>query len=202
MVRKIGLYGGTFDPIHFGHLNLAIQLSEIHQLDEVWVIPAKISPHKSQTKPISVEQRIAMTQLAIAEIPHFKLLDIESKREGPSYTVDTLRILKKDFPKDQFFLMLGNDSIPGFFQWHQPEEIVSLAPLLIGQRNGQDYLKEVKNNSSIVDAMKKGMTKTRIVEISATEIRDRLKKKMYCGHLLPSKVIDFITQNSLYLQIN
>lgn len=194
-MRKIGFYGGTFDPIHFGHLNLAIELMEAHGLHQVWFCPAFLSPHKQDDHPIEAFHRVRMVQLAIEDIPQFRLIETEVKRQGPSYTVDTLKELIEANPETQFHLLLGDDAIPGFFRWHRPEEIIRLVPLLIGQRM---KLNGLSGDPAICQAIQKGLTPTPIIEISATAVRERLKKKMYCGHLLPAKVLDYICQNRLY----
>lgn len=193
---KIGLYGGSFDPLHFGHLNLAIELKEKWELDEVWFCPAKISPFKTHLAPVDPAHRIEMLKCAIGDIPGFSLLDIEVKREGPSYTVDTLLDLRRQFPQHRFYLLMGEDVLPKFFKWHKPDEIVTLATMLVGQRDGAA---EILGDPEIQKALKKGMTKTRVMDISSTEIRERLKKRDYCGHLIPAKTLDYIYQNDLYL---
>src|SRR5436853_4449646 len=139
-IKRIGLFGGTFDPIHFGHLNLAFELMEKRGLDQVWFIPTQINPFKMEVPPTSMEHRLTMVQLAIRDIPQFHLKDLEKKRPPPSYTIHTLQafIAEEAYSPtpNQFYLLLGEDSLPGFFQWHLPEEIVKLVPLLIGLRSG------------------------------------------------------------------
>jgi nicotinate-nucleotide adenylyltransferase len=197
---KIGIYGGTFDPIHFGHLNLAIEIQEAHQLAEVWFCPAQISPHKLNAQPIAATHRLEMLKLAIEGIPNFYVNDIELKRQGPSFTLDTLRALiaqeaTSSDPR-QFCLMIGDDSIPGFFKWHKPEEIVKLVPILVGRR--QSEFPELKGDSAICAALRLGITPTRIMDIGATRIRSRLTAGLYCGHLIPAKVVDYIYVHHLY----
>lgn len=109
--KRIGIFGGSFDPIHFGHLNLAIELMESHHLDEVWCIPAPQSPHKMEQPPVSFLHRKAMLALAIRDIPQFQLKDLEGHRPPPSYTVDTVKEIlakAKEHPHPpQFYLLLG-----------------------------------------------------------------------------------------------
>lgn len=204
-MQKIGLYGGTFDPIHFGHINLAMELKDKKDLDEVWFIPAQINPHKTHIPPVSMKHRLAMLELAIEDIPSFKIKDIEAHRPPPSYTVDTIRlILEQEEHRSssrQFFLLLGEDSIPGFFKWHQPEEIVKLVPLLIGSRTGHYIAAESDISPSIKSAIQQGMVKTRIMDISSTELRERLSKQSYCGHLIPARALNYVKKNQLY-QLN
>lgn len=203
-MQKIGLYGGTFDPFHFGHLNLAIELMEKKGLDEVWFIPAQLSPHKGHILPVSLHHRLTMVGLAISDLPYFRIKDLEAHRPPPSYTVDTLRLLmaeeaNRSDPK-QFYLLLGEDSIPGFFRWHQVEDIVQMVPLLIGSRSGQ-WSASQESSDLIQQAIEKGIVKTRMMDISSTDLRERLAKRLYCGHLIPARTLDYIKKNQLY-QLN
>lgn len=203
--KRIGFYGGTFDPIHFGHLNLAIEMMERHALDEIWFCPAGFNPHKQDQLPtISTKHRMEMLKLAIQDIPQFHLLDHEVQKEGPSYTIDTLQTLieesRKAPPKSlQLYLILGEDAIPGFFHWKQPDEIVKLVPLLIGRRASSNFSPELKGDPLICEAIHKGLTSNRIIEVSSTELRKRLTERRYCGHLVPAKVLDYIYAHDLYL---
>lgn len=195
---KIGLYGGSFDPLHFGHLNLALELKEKRQLDEVWFCPAKISPFKTHAAPkVAGQQRLEMLRSVLKEIPGFRVLEIEVNREGPSYTVDTLLDLRQTYPEHEFYILMGEDALSHFFKWHKADEIVSLAKIAVGSRAQGSG--EIMGDAGIQRALSEGMTKTRIMEISSTEIRERLKKRLYCGHLIPAKILAFIYQNDLYL---
>lgn len=200
---RIGIYGGTFDPLHFGHLNLAIQMKEIYSLDEVMFCPVQINPHKLGQKTTSYHHRLNMLKLIINPSAGFSITEVEAKRQGPSFTIETLRDLfeeqkMKNIPTE-FSLILGDDAIPNFFKWHQPEEIIKLVPLYIGRRLETEIdLSQLTGNQEICNAIKKGMTKTTLYEISGTEIRKRLQKKLYCGHLVPEKILDYIYSNDLY----
>lgn len=200
---KVGLLGGTFDPIHWGHLNLAFELMEKCQLDEVWFIPAQISPFKTAEPPNHIEDRLAMVQLAIQGIPQFRLKDLERERPPPSYTIDTLRafISEEAFHQrgNQFYLLMGEDALQGFFQWHLPEEIVKLVPLLIGSRSGNKKYNLGNFSPSIRKAIEEGLIPTRLMDISGTDIRYRLRQHLYCGHLVPSLVLDYILRSGIYL---
>lgn len=194
---KIGFFGGSFDPIHFGHINLAIELKERAGLDEVWFCPANISPHKGK-EPLAGSLRLQIAKLAIEDIPGFKLIDHELRRSGSSYTVETLRELKKEFPEHEWFLILGDDCIENFFDWKEPNEILKLASPLIGSRDAKAFLEGDHSLQKQKDRFRAGWTRIPVLEISSTNIRDRLSRGLYCGHLLPAKVLDFITKNGLY----
>lgn len=200
--KKIGLLGGTFDPIHFGHLNLAFELLEKKQLDEVWFIPAQINPHKRENPPTSMDHRLAMVQLAIQEIPFFHIKDLEKERPPPSYTIDTLRTFIAEEATSptphHFYLLMGEDFVPGFMHWHLPEEIVKLVPLLIGSRTGMWQVEMEDFSLPIREAIQKGLISTRLIDISATDIRKRFADGLYCGHLIPAPVLHYIQKHRLY----
>lgn len=201
--RLTGIFGGTFDPIHFGHLNLAIEMLEARHLDEIWFCPARINPLKLEKQPTPIEHRLGMLRLALQGFPQCRIMDAELKREGPSYTVDTLRqfIAEEKGKSDprQFCLIIGNDAISGFLQWREPAEIARLVPIFVGRRS-LDSFPELKENPEIYQKLLQGATATRVVEISSTDIRQRLADGLYCGHLVPSKVLDYIYAHKLYLK--
>lgn len=168
---KIGFLGGTFDPIHFGHIQIALEMLENQGLDEIWFCPAFQSPFKG-SGGISPEHRKKMVELGIDGIKGLRLIDLELKRQGPSYTVDTMRELKSLHPNNEVFLILGEDAKRDFSQWKEAQALGEMAPVLVGKRGKLD--------------------------ISSTEVRQRLKEGKFCGHLVPSKVLDYIHQYHLY----
>lgn len=203
MSKKIALYGGTFDPIHFGHLNVASEMMEKWGLDEIWFCPAYINPHKLKNEPTATpKQRLEMLHLAIDDRPSFKVVDVEIRRSGPSYTYDTLQYILSENGKqkqpDQFFLIIGEDSVPGFFSWHEPEKIVQNVSLLVASRSQELDISQLKGNELICNAIIKGWTPVRRMEISSTEIRTRLRNKLDCEHLIPYKTLCYIYKNQLY----
>ncbi len=167
-MKNIGFFGGSFDPIHFGHLSLAIEMLEKHGLDEILFCPAFCSPFKVERPPAaSPEARLEMLKLVLADVPQFRVTSLEIERCVASYTVETLKRL----PIAQYRLILTKESAAFFSKWKEPEEIQRLAPLLIGER---------------------------AFPISSTEVRERLKKKLYCGHLVPEKALYYIENHGLY----
>lgn len=201
-VQKIGILGGSFDPIHYGHLNLALELLEKENLTEVWFVPAKINPHKVDYPPASFEHRCAMINCAIEKIPYFHLKDFEKKLPTPSYTFDMLKTLiaqnENQNKSMRFYLLMGEDTLTRFAQWRNPEGIVALLPLLIGTRSMKT--KEFPNDLSNVlqSAIKSGLIKTKLMDIASSDIRARLKQKLFCGHLTAEAVLDYIHKNDLY----
>ena len=198
----IGLFGGTFDPIHFGHLNLAFELMEKNALCEIWFLPARHNPQKSERALSASQHSYNMVKLAIAPIRQFKLLDIELVRPGPSYTIDTVEeLLEKYGAKVQFYLLLGEDSLNSFSAWHRVEDLVRLIPLLVGTRNldcnsQANWL--VNMPAELKTAIMKGHQKTNSLDISSSAVRWRIAQGKYCGHLVPEKVLDYIYANRLY----
>lgn len=169
-MKKIGFFGGSFDPIHFGHLSLAIYLFENHKLDEILFCPAFCSPFKADTPPqVAPEHRLAMLKAVLADIPHFKISTLEIDRKGPSYTIDTIRALVKE--GHQLNLLLSEETSAHLDGWKEAKELIRLAPPLTGPRQ---------------------------MTISSTLVRERLKKRLYCGHLVPAKALDYIQSHHLY----
>ncbi|MEM7175028.1 MAG: nicotinate (nicotinamide) nucleotide adenylyltransferase [Chlamydiota bacterium] len=198
--KKVGFFGGTFDPIHFGHLNLALQIREQCGLDEILFSPAQVSPTKQQYPPHAIaKHRLNMLMLALEGMAQVKIYDQELFRPPPSYTVDTMQELLKEEKEAQFYLILGQDTACSLGQWKGIEELIRLAPPLIGTRFG---IKD-KNLTGIPEAIlrevERGVCSIAAMDISATKIRKRLKNHLYCHHLVPAKVLDYIYQNELYL---
>lgn len=193
MKKKIGILGGSFDPVHFGHLNLAIALKESCKLDEVLFVPAGLSPFKENRPPVvSSDHRLAMVKIAIAPIEGFQVLDWELVRKGPSYTIDTVRKLKADLFAE-LHLLLGEDHLASFHLWKEADVLMSLAPPLVGSRDTQSAVVQKINASSF---------KIPLFDISSTVVRKRLFQKKYCGHLVPNKVLEYIEIHSLYTECN
>lgn len=191
MGNHIGFFGGTFDPFHLGHLNLCIEMMEKRGLSSIWVCPAGINPFKQEKEQTAAHHRLEMARLGVGGL--FRVLDLEILREGPSYTFDTLEALGPS----QFSLILGEDALPGLHRWHRIEELIQKVPLLIGSRKGEK-LESIPGSPALLEAIRAGLTPTRTLEISATEIRQRLQQGRICRHLLPQEVLDYIKTYNLY----
>ena len=203
--ERVGLFGGTFDPIHLGHINLALSLLEAHQLDRVIFCPAAVSPFKDAAPPkASKEERKEMVSIAIKKITPFSLLESELERKGLSYTIDTildvLAIAKSKDEELDLFLLLGEDALAHFHLWKDVEEILAKVKPLVGARSVDQKISFPREMSaSIEKALREGITDIPILDISSTMIRKRLGEGKYCGHLVPPDVLSFIHTHKLYL---
>ena len=194
--KKVGILGGSFDPVHFGHLNLAISLMESCSLDGVLFVPTRLSPFKENAPPhVSVEHRLAMLKIALSVIDKFRIIDWEIHGQGPAYTIDTVRRLSQDHTLE-LHLLIGEDHLPSFHRWKEVEELIQLAPPLIGAREGASAFDTLP--SQMQEKLRHGRVKIPLFDISSTHIRERLAHKKYCGHLVPAEVLQYIQQNQLY----
>jgi nicotinate-nucleotide adenylyltransferase len=192
--KKIGLFGGSFDPFHFGHLNLVVNLLEHAHLDQIFICPAKSTAFK--TPHTSIEHRVHMLQLVIEEIPSCALLDWEIQMQKP-YTIDTVKRLKEKEEID-LFLLLGEDLLPNLHLWHQIEELLYLTTPLIASRFITSQPIDLKLSSQAKTKIEKGFIKIPLMEMSGKIIRQRLQQRKFCKHLMPSKILDYIQLNHLY----
>ncbi|MDF2549397.1 MAG: hypothetical protein K0S07_464 [Chlamydiales bacterium] len=201
MKEKIGIFGGTFDPIHFGHINLALELKEQRGLKRVLFIPTGCNPLKKGAVA-SYAHRLAMAEIAICGIPFFSLSRLEEGRY-PSYTVETLKLLAEtDLERGlEMHLLIGEDLVPSLPKWRSIEEIFSLAPPFIASRYIEPGVCPLAKDLSeeMLHLVDRGWTKTPLLDISSTQIRRRIRNQLYCNHLLPTKVLDYIQDNGLYL---
>lgn len=186
--KKVGFFGGSFDPIHIGHLNLALAIQERCGLDEILFVPARVSPFKQLQPPKASEaQRLEMIQLALADLPLFSAWDGELKRESPSYTIDSIHILRKTH-SSALHLILEESTAQALPSWNEVEELMLLAPPLIGFSGRSPGV--VLPGAAYVPIPR--------FEVSSTLVRDRLSRGLYCGHLLAGRVLDYIRSQGLY----
>jgi nicotinate-nucleotide adenylyltransferase len=183
---KFGFYGGTFDPIHNGHLILARDAVEKLGLDRLFFIPNHISPHKLATRPASPEIRAEMLRAAIQDEPRFDLDECEITRPSPSYTVDTMLLMRERFgPKAQFYYFLGLDNVATLSSWRHIEELQKLATFVVLNRS-----------EAVADLPY--LTLNRRIDISSTEIRNRIAKGLSIRYMVPDPVYQIITRHALY----
>lgn len=198
-MAKIGVFGGTFNPVHTGHVRLCRQCMKSLQLDSMLVIPAKIPPHKNASGLAPEKDRIAMLNRAFAGLP-VTVSDMECRLPGKSYTVRTLRLLKERRPNDDFYLLIGSDMLYTFEQWREYETILSLAHVVAGARQEDEYLALCEKKASF-GALADRITILRIdvTEVSSTEIRARLAAgERPDESQLPKEVLAYIMEKGLY----
>lgn len=200
----IGILGGTFDPIHFGHLRTALDVQQQLGLKQVYLIPLRDPPHRA-SPALDGKQRLDLLQAAIANAPEFTIDTRELERDGKSYTLDTLQSLKAEQPQRTLCLLLGSDAFRHFPAWHRPLEILELAHLVVMQRPGEGdpghYPERITHDLSALNAHPAGrilpLPVTQL-EISATAIRELLRQGHSPRFLLPDPVLDLIQQRGLY----
>ena len=189
-MKRIGILGGSFNPIHFGHLLMAQSATEALKLDVVFFVPAYCSPFKAGHPLPDASKRLVMVKEAIKGNTAFKLYDGELRRGKVSYTIDTLKELKLKYPQSKFYLLMGGDNLRTFHRWKDPRGILSKARLVILNRPGFD-----KNYPKRWPYLKINMP---AVDISSSDIRQRLKTKKSIWYLTPKAVIRYIKRYRLY----
>lgn len=197
---RLGIYGGTFDPIHYGHLLLAERCREELQLDEVWFIPAGTPPHKQGRVTTPARARADMVEFAVSGFPEFKVSRIEMERGGPSYTVQTLEQLHIADPSRELFLLMGADSLAELATWKDPARILELSQVVAVNRAG-----EVPNLLSVHALLEQTDRSVQIVDmpamgVSASEIRTRVAHGQSIRFLTPRPVEMYIRQHKLYAE--
>ncbi len=192
---NIGLFGGSFNPPHLAHLIVAETVREAFRLDQVWWIPACRPPHKAEDTLVSAEHRLEMTRRATQGHPAFVVSDVEVRRAGDSYTVDTVRALQTVHPEYAFSLLLGGDSLRDFGSWRQPEEIVARVPLIVYLRPGAADIVVAPYLAGRVR-----FAEAPLLAISGTEIRARLRAGRSIRYLVPDAVRSYIEAHGLYVK--
>jgi nicotinate-nucleotide adenylyltransferase len=199
VISRLGILGGTFDPIHHGHLAAAQEVAARLALSRVILIPARQPPHKEEEPGASAEHRLAMVRLAAAGNPMFDVSTLEIDRSGPSYTVDTLRILAKERMGAELFFIVGMDSLAELPRWHDPSGILRLARLVAVHRPGvcpvslsdlEEVIPEAAGRVQIVEI--------RELDISSTDIRERIRDRRPIRYLVPDAVASYIEEHGLY----
>ncbi len=205
----IGIYGGTFDPIHYGHLRTAIEVKEIFSLEQIRLIPCRQPAHRA-SPDCTAEMRCQMVQLAIQAQSDLMLLDQrEIERPGVSYMVDTMNSLAKDFPEQQLLLFIGADAFKGLTSWHQWQDLFDYAHIVVMTRPGytvpvlEGFLANCMTDSrEMMNEKQAGclyFQKVTQLDISATAIRACFKQGKNPAYLLPDTVIDYIKSHKIYL---
>ncbi len=202
-MRRVGVLGGTFDPVHYGHLVIAEEVYATLQLTEMVFVPAGQPPHKTNGEITAAEHRLEMLELAIASNPHFTISRIDLDRPGPSYTIDTLQLLRKQWGENTaIYFIIGGDSLEDLFSWHDPSGILEqLTHLVVVRRPGYseseayyDWLEArlpgIRQRLLVVDAPQ--------FDISATDLRQRVAEGRPIKYQTPESVESYIVQYGLY----
>lgn len=196
---KIGVFGGTFDPVHLGHIRMAEEVRDTLGLSQVLLIPAGIPVTRSQLKLTPAEHRLEMIRLAVADKPRLVVSAMEIERPGPSYTVDTLVELRRRHKEDELYLLLGWDSLLQIKQWRDPARIIEICYLVSIPRPGyprpdmENLGDDIPGISKKVIILEKPRT-----DVSASDIRERVIHGKPIDHLVPEPVAEYITKHKLY----
>ncbi|WP_173916077.1 nicotinate-nucleotide adenylyltransferase [Halobacillus sp. Marseille-Q1614] len=187
-MKRIGILGGTFDPPHIGHLLMAEYVYEQVELDEIWFIPSHLPPHK-QEAAVSAEDRLQMVKEAIKGNPHFKVNSIEMDRTGKSYTLDTMKELKRLYPEYSFSFIIGGDMIQYLNKWHRIDELTQLVQFIGVSREGFEP-GDSEHNVKMAELPR--------IDISSSMIRSRAANGQSIRYTVTENVYTYIKENALY----
>lgn len=199
-MKKIGIMGGTFNPIHNAHLMMAQAACEQYELDEIWFMPSKNPPHKNKKDIVSEEHRTRMIQSAIETIPHFMFSDLELKRDGTTYTCETMKALHKEYPQTEFYFIMGGDSLIHFGEWYHPEKILKYCTVLAAARGSLSEKKLKKLCRKQGEAFHGRILPVSMerVFISSQDIRDKVYNRQSVLGLCPESVDLYMRMHGLY----
>ncbi|MBN1480523.1 nicotinate (nicotinamide) nucleotide adenylyltransferase [candidate division KSB1 bacterium] len=190
---KIGIYGGTFDPIHIAHLIIAEYAYSDLSLEKLYFVPSYTPPHKRSKCITSHVHRLNMLKLAVEENSKFAISEFEINRQGPSFTVDTVQYFSAQYhlTRSDIYVLIGADNFNDFHTWKEPEKIVSLAQIVVAGRPNAGML-----NSKICDFIS---LHSPLIDVSASMIRKRINQNKSVRYLMPEKVLQYIHLHSLYI---
>ena len=190
---KLGIFGGTFNPPHLGHLIVAEQVRTKLELDKIIFIPSYISPHKQEGESDLAEERLEMTKLAVLSNRKFDFSNIEVVKKETSYSINTLSVLQGQFPKDSLYLIIGMDNYLTFHLWKDPQKILEMTTLVIMNRPG--YPKQI---NEIIGTKNCLFVEVPNIDISSSDIRRRVKENRSIHYLVPNSVEEYISSNELF----
>lgn len=189
----IGLLGGTFDPVHNGHLIVAEWLCEVLRLKKTFFIPNQLHPFEKRTDILPGNVRKEMLALAIEGYTDFSISDFELERDSISYTIDTVNFFKEKYPNEELYYFIGMDNLNDFLKWKDPMGILEKAYLVVYNRTSQDLQNDLLDHSRVLSV------DSPIIDISSSHIRNRIKKNIPFKSLVPHRVFEYIIQNKLYV---
>jgi nicotinate-nucleotide adenylyltransferase len=199
-MKKIGVFGGTFDPVHIGHLVAAQIAAEDAGLDLVVFVPAGTPPHKTEQPVTASRHRLEMVRRAVAGNPVFSVSDWEIRQGGRSYTLRTLEYLRSRYADDELYFILGADTLEDLPNWHEPSKVVELARIIAVRRPGYDALAALERLSSRIKNIRGRIVyvESPRLEIASSWLRERIRNGRSVDHLIPENVIRYIKENRLY----
>jgi nicotinate-nucleotide adenylyltransferase len=189
---KTGLFFGSFDPVHIGHLIIAEYMYMHTELQKIWFVISPVNPHKTHQSRTDSQARLQMLQLALNDNQAFQLCDIELDMPQPNYTIHTLRKLKNKYPEKKFVLIIGSDNLEGFEKWKDYKEILEMTEIYVYPRNG----KKVKSSLSQIQSVH--IIDAPLLELSSTIIRQSFVNGLDTRYMLHEKVYRYIKENNLY----
>lgn len=195
---KIGIYGGSFNPVHNGHIHLALTAAEELELDKVYLVPSGISPHRSSAEYASGDDRLEMLRLASEPYKKLGVCDFEIRREGKSYTICTVEEFRRRFPDDELFLLVGSDMLMCFDSWNRFEDILREVTLVVVSRKDGDADALRQKADELRKFGKILVSSSHPVEISSTEIRKNFSKNEKFSCYLDKNVVQYIRSKNLY----
>jgi nicotinate-nucleotide adenylyltransferase len=195
---RIGILGGTFNPPHLGHLICAQEAYLQLELDRVTLIPARIPPHKPVDDEPGPEHRLELCRVAVGDDERFDVSDLEIKRDGPSYTVDTLELLHSRAPESELFLIVGGDIAAGLPRWHEAERVLSLATLAVAGRRGTSRAEVDEALSGLAGGARARFFQMPSIGISSTVLRRRVRARESIRYYVPDPVASYIDRHRLY----
>ena len=198
-MSKIGIMGGTFNPVHNAHLIIAENALEEYGLDKIMFLPNAMPPHKEMDFYISPQARLELVEAAISDNDKFFLSDFEIAKGGKSYTVDTLNAFKEIYKGDELYFIIGGDSLRDFHKWYCPEEIAKLCTFLVYPRENIDIKEHMLELSKTYDAKIFEIHAPRF-DISSSMIRQRISEGKSIKYLVPQRVLDKIYENKYYIE--
>jgi nicotinate-nucleotide adenylyltransferase len=198
--QRLGMMGGTFDPIHYGHLVAAEEARCQLELEKVIFIPAGRPPHKTKREISAARHRLNITRLAVASNPFFRVSDVEIMKPGPSYTIDTVQIFKEKFPGAELFFITGADAVLEILSWKRVEELLRLCYFVAATRPGYQLDELSKNIPGFPINGKKRIITMEVpaLAISSTDLRRRVREGRPIKYLVPEAVEAYILNNNLY----
>lgn len=198
--KKIGIMGGTFNPIHIGHLSMAEEIRKSFHLDKILFIPTGNPPHKSIDNLASAEDRYMMTVLATISNEYFSVLDIESKRKGTSYTIDTIKELKENYPESEIYFITGADAILEIEKWKDTKGLLNMCKFIAATRPGYNIKELMSGINGLEKKYNKKINLASIapLDVSSSGIRDRLEIGKTIKYMVPDMVIDYINKRNIY----